>query len=83
MSKNVVGHSKLIGGVNYVTILNIGGSNGSVLGAQASPSPDTKKFSKKKHKNPFNGFLIFLLRNYLLILPRGLLLMFVLKRFEY
>ena len=59
MSKNVVGHSKLIGGVNYVTILIIGGTKGSVLGAQASPSPDTKKFSKKKHKNPFNGFLIF------------------------
>ena len=53
MSKNVVGHSKLIGGVNYVTILNIGGSKGSVLGAQASPSPDSKNFSKKNYNNPF------------------------------
>ena len=62
MSKNVVGHSKLIGGVNYVTILIIGGTKGSVLGAQASPSPDTHKFSKKKHKNPFNDFLIFFIK---------------------
>ena len=47
MSKNVVGHSKLIGGVYYVTILNIGGYKGAVLGAQASPSPDSKKKASK------------------------------------
>ena len=56
MSKNVVGHSKLIGGVNYVTILNIGGSKGSALGAQASPSHDTKNFSKESIKTSSTVF---------------------------
>ena len=47
MSKNVVGHSKLIGGVYYVTILNIGGSKGQPLEHRLPPPLIPKNSAKK------------------------------------